>query len=170
VLFKPTSRKFLLLLHVITSVGFIGAVGAFLCLAVTGLVASDAVLRRAAYIAAGLITWILILPLAWATLLGGILLSIGTTWGLLRYYWVVVKLILTVLATVVLMLQVPTIAGVAELALQGDISSIGASRFSMVLHAVGGIAVLITAMVLSIYKPPGITSIGARAVGNSSHR
>jgi len=105
-----------------------------------------------------------IVPLAASSLLVGILQSLGTPWGLVRHYWVIVKLALTLLALAVLMLQTQSIDMLAEAALQGTLAEHAGARFSMVLHGTGGILVLLTATVLSIYKPRGITGYGARAV------
>lgn len=154
---SPVWRKLLLLLHVLTSVGFAGSAAAFLCLAVAGLAAADPVVLRGIYIAAWLVTWGVVVPLAWATLLIGVLQALGTQWRLLRHYWVIFKLGLTLVATIVLMLQAQTIGMVADMARQGDVAAVAAPRLGMVLHAIGGIAALVIAMVLSIYKPRGLT-------------
>ena len=45
-----------------------------------------------------------IVPLALAALVTGVVSALGTTWGLLRHYWVVTKLVVVVIATVVLLL------------------------------------------------------------------
>ena len=54
---------------------------------------------RAVYLAMHLTTWFVIVPLCLASLLTGIVQSLGTTWGLFRHSWIVTKLLLTVLAT-----------------------------------------------------------------------
>ncbi|HYN23361.1 MAG TPA: hypothetical protein VE078_20565, partial [Thermoanaerobaculia bacterium] len=60
---------------------------------------------RAAYLAMELTAWFVIVPLILASLLTGLVQSLGTTWGLFRHYWVLAKLVLTVFVTIVLMLQ-----------------------------------------------------------------
>ena len=40
--------------------------------------------------------------------MSGLVQSLGTEWGLFRYYWIVAKLSLTVVATMVLMLLLTT--------------------------------------------------------------
>src|SRR5262245_2490379 len=99
---KPRLRKLALIAHVATSVGSLGAVAAFLALALAGLASDDAGIWRAVYVSMELATWFVILPVIAASLLTGLISSLGTSWGLVRQYWVVVKLILTVFATVVL--------------------------------------------------------------------
>ena len=85
----PRLRKFALTAHITCSVGWFGAVASFVVLSVIGLRSSTAQLVRAAYLAMKPITWFAIVPLAFASLLTGIVSSLGTGWGLFRYYWVV---------------------------------------------------------------------------------
>ena len=162
--FTPAWRRLILLVHVVTSVGFLGAVAGFLALALVGLTTTDPVTTRAVYIANGIITSEVIVPLAWASLLIGILQSLGKPWGLFRYYWVIIKLVLTIIATAVLMLQTQTIGMAAQMALQGDIATVSTTRFGMVLHGAGGLLVLLVLTLLSVYKPRGLTPVGAKAL------
>ena len=154
---SPGWRKLTLAVHVVTSVGFIGAAAAFLVLALTGAMATDAGLIGAAYLGMRILTWAIVVPLAFASLLVGIVSSLGTPWGLFRHYWVIVKLVLTAIAVGVLMVQTATIDGLAARALTlGPDGMIGA-RWAMVAHAGGGIAVLLAATALSVWKPRGVT-------------
>jgi hypothetical protein len=98
-------RKFALTAHVTSSVGLLGSIAAFLALAIAGLTSQDIKMVRAAYLAMELIARFVIVPLAFASLLTGLIQSLGTPWGLFRHYWVVVKLLLTVFATVVLLVK-----------------------------------------------------------------
>lgn len=156
--FSPFWRKLLLTLHVVTSVGLIGAVAAFLILAIIGATAVDPTLVDAAYLGMSMITWPIIVPLAFASLLIGVVQSLGTPWGLFRYYWVIVKLVLTGVATVVLLIQTPIIGALAQAAHGGDLTPLASGRFAMMLHSAGGMVVLLLATVLSIYKPRGMTT------------
>ena len=63
---------------------------------------------RAAYLAAELTTWYVIVPLALALLLIGLVQSLSTLWSLFRHYWVLFKLLLSVLAIIVLLQYVQT--------------------------------------------------------------
>jgi hypothetical protein len=157
-------RKLVLVLHVTSSLGFLGAVGAFLALAVAGATA-ELPTALAVYQAMHVVTWQVIVPLAFASLVIGIIQSLGTPWGVFRYYWIIVKLVLTVLAVVVLMLQTSTVDALAAAAREGDLMGLAGARFSMVLHGSGGAVVLLIATVLSVYKPRGLTRYGARALG-----
>jgi hypothetical protein len=160
----PRLRKFVLVAHVASSVGSLGAVAVFLVLAVVGLASRDGETVRAVYIANALIAWFVILPLIVASLLIGLVQSLGTPWGLIRHYWVLVKLALTVITVVVLLLQMGGIGKVAAVA--AETSLLGADlvglRNSLWVHAAGGLAVLLTTTVLSIYKPRGLTPYGWR--------
>lgn len=157
-------RRLVLLLHVLTSLGFVGAVAAFLCLAITGAVIGNAEIVRAVYVSCGVMTWDVIVPLAWASLLIGIVQSLSTPWGLFRYYWVIIKLVLTIIAVAVLMIQTQNIGMVAQMALAGQMDGLGGPRFGLILHGTGGMVVLLVITVLSIYKPRGMTAIGVRAL------
>jgi hypothetical protein len=160
----PRQRKFVLVAHVASSVGSLGAVAVFLVLAVVGLASPDGETVRAAYIANALIAWFVILPLILASLLIGIVQSLGSPWGLVRHYWVVMKLVLTVITVAVLLLQMGGIAEVAAVAAETTLSAtdLVGLRNSLWVHAAGGLAVLLTTTVLSIYKPRGLTPYGWR--------
>ena len=160
----PQLRKFILTAHVTSSVGALGAVTAFLALAVTGLIEADPRISGPAYIAMDVIASLVIVPLVFASLATGLVQSLGTAWGLFRHYWVLVKFVLTILVAVVLLLQMDLInyvAGVAK-----DIPPSGADlrdpRSSLALHAIGGLLVLLGTSALSVYKPRGMTRYGWR--------
>ena len=83
--------------------------------------------------------------------------SLGTEWGLVRHYWIVAQLSLTLPATLILMLQVPSVSRMARIAVDsalaaGDFSEL---RMQLVVHAVGGLLVLLTITAPSVYKPWG---------------
>ena len=161
----PSLRKLMLTTHVTASVGWAGALGVFLAHAVVSVSSADTQLVRAACIAMGLSAWLVILPLSLVSLVSGIVQALGTAFGLIRHYWVVFKLVLTVAATAVLLLKLAPISYLAEAASQAgslDPSSMGV-RMSLLVHAVGGLAFLLVATVLAIYKPGGVTKFGRRA-------
>ena len=104
----PALRRFTFTTHITSSVGWVGAALAFLALAVIGFTSDDRVKVRGAYLLMAPAAWFVLVPLAHASLLSGIVLSLGTTWGLFRYYWVVLKLGITVFATVILLIYMGT--------------------------------------------------------------
>ncbi len=59
-----------------------------------------------------------LLPLALASLVTGLICSLGTAWGLFRHYWVLLKLLLNLVATVVLVLYTRSIEYAATVAAQ----------------------------------------------------
>jgi hypothetical protein len=160
----PGVRRFVLTAHVTSSVGSLGAVAGFLALAVAGLTSGDFQLVRAAYLAMELIAWFVIIPLVSASLLTGLVQSLGTQWGLFRHYWVLVKFLLTILVAVVLLLQMELISYMAGAAAEAALTSadLREARISLVVHASGGLLVLLVNAALSVYKPRGMTRYGWR--------
>jgi hypothetical protein len=160
----PALRKFALTAHVTSSVGFLGAVAGFLALAVAGLASRDVQMVRAAYLAMELTAWFVIVPLSVASLLTGLIQSLGTPWGLFRHYWVLVKLLLTVLTTIVLLLQTQPISYMARAAAERTLSSgdLRGLRTSLPTHAAAGLLILLVTTTLSVYKPRGMTRYGWR--------
>jgi hypothetical protein len=158
----PRLRKFALTAHVAFSVGWLGAVVVFLAIAVVGLTSRDAQLVRAVYLAAEPITWFVIVPLALSSLLTGLVQALGTTWGLFRHYWVLFKLLLNVFATIVLLMYTQTVSYFAGVAGRSstDLGELRSPTF--VLHSGGALLVLLTAIVLAVYKPRGMTRYGRR--------
>jgi hypothetical protein len=160
----PRLRKLALTAHVVSSVGWFGAVAAFLVLAVAGLTRDDPEVLRGIYVAMALLTWWVIVPLCAASLLTGILQGLGTPWGLLRHYWVLVKLMLTIVATVVLAVRLADIRFLGEQAVGAGLISPGYrdERATMVVHSAGGLVVLLATTILAIFKPAGRTRYGWR--------
>jgi hypothetical protein len=158
---KPV-RKFALLMHILSSVGWIGAVAAFLVLALAGLTATNPAVVRAVYIAMEPVTWLIIVPLAFASLATGLLLSFGTPWGILRHYWVVFKLVINLLSLPLLLLHARIIDRLAAKATLGNLSAadLHPDRLQLVVASSASLAVLVVATLLSIYKPRGLTPCG----------
>jgi hypothetical protein len=160
----PRLRKLALTAHVTSSVGWLGAVAGFLALAVAGLTSQDAGTVRAAYLAMELMGWFVLVPLALASLLTGLVQSVGTQWGLFRHYWVVFKLLINLFATIVLLLYTQTLSSLADVA-ETTFSSddLGVLRSpSPVLHAGAALLLLLVATTLALYKPRGLTPYGQR--------
>jgi hypothetical protein len=156
---SPGLRKFALTAHLTFSVGWIGAVVAYLALGVSAVISKDAQTVRAAWIAMELTGWFVIVPLALGALLTGLVMSLGTQWGLFQHYWVLIALVLTILATVVLLLHMPTVSSLADVAREADgahLSGLGGD----LLHPGLGLVVLLAITVLNVYKPRGLTRYG----------
>lgn len=140
----PRLRKFALTAHVVSSVGWLGAVVAYLAVAVSCLVSQDDQAVRSGYSMMVLTGWFVIVPLALAALLTGLVQALGTEWGLFRYYWVLVKFVLTIGAVTILLLHMPAVSRMSGIVAE-------------VVHAGGGLLVLIATTTLSVYKPWGRT-------------
>ena len=154
-----TLRKLVLTSHVATSVGWLGAVVAYLVLDLTAVTSQDVGLVRAAYLSMEIIIWYAIIPLAAASVLIGLVNAIGTPWGLFRHYWVLVKLLLTVFATIILLLEAQTVSYLAATAASSaDPRSLPGS----LPHSIGGLVVLAVITILAVYKPRGLTRYGWR--------
>lgn len=162
---SPGLRKFALTAHVTASVGWLGAIIGFLALAVAGLTSQDAQTVRGAYIAMELTARFVIVPLSFASLLTGLVQSLGTKWGLFRHYWVLFKLLINVFANIVLLIYMPTLNYLAAVVRETTVSGgdLGGLRDpSPVLHAGAALLLLIVATVLGVYKPRGLTRYGWR--------
>ena len=162
---SPSLRKFALTSHVTSSIGWLGAALAFLGIAVIGLTSEDAQTVRGAYLVMEPAAWLVLVPLAFASLLTGLVMSLGTAWGLFQHYWILFKLLITVFSTAVLLIYMATFKGMAALAANpgADLSSV--RNVSPALHAVLATLLLITATVLAVYKPQGVTPYGRRWQG-----
>jgi hypothetical protein len=159
---RPRARKFALTAHVTSSVGWVGAVAAFLALAVVGLTSQDAQTVRGAYLVMEPAAWLVLVPLAFASLLTGLVMSLGTTWGLFRHYWVLFKLLINVFATIVLLTYMGTFSYMAGVAADPSADLALVRNTSPRLHAVLALVVLLVATVLAVYKPRGMTPYGQR--------
>ncbi|HEX6085722.1 MAG TPA: hypothetical protein VF266_14420 [Thermoanaerobaculia bacterium] len=160
----PGVRKFALTVHVLASVGWLGTVAAFLVLAIAGLTKDDVQIVRGCYVAMELTTRYAIVPLCFASLLTGLVSSLGTTWGLFRHYWVLIKLTLTILATIVLLVHTRPIRYVADVAAQRPLAhhDLREVRMQLVADAGAAVVVLVVNTVLAVYKPRGLTRYGRR--------
>jgi hypothetical protein len=155
----PRVRKFALSAHLTFSAGWIGAVLAYLGLGVAAATSEDVQTVRAAWTAMELTGWYVIVPLALASLLTGLVMALGSKWGLFRHYWVLISFALTVLSTVVLLLHMPTVTVTADLAQEAEgaiLDGLGGD----LLHPGIGLVVLLVVQVLNLYKPPGLTLYG----------
>jgi hypothetical protein len=158
----PRIRKLALTAHVSASVGWLGAVAGFLALSVVGLTSDDADTVRGAYLVMEPAAWFVLAPLAFASLLTGLVQALGTTWGLFRHYWVLFKLLINVVATLVLLTYMETFRVLADVAAdpRADLSVV--RNPSPTLHAGAALLLLLAATTLAVYKPRGLTRYGRR--------
>lgn len=159
---SPALRKAALVGHVLASVGWLGSVLSFLVLAVLAQKSSDLSEVRSLYIVMDLMGWGVLVPLAVASLITGLIQALGTPWGLLRHWWVIVKLGITVIASLVLLAYTSTLSALGDAARAPGGSEDLLPSFSPVLHAGAALVVLGAALALSIFKPRGMTEYGWR--------
>jgi hypothetical protein len=157
----PGLRRLALIVHLTSSVGWIGAVLAYLALTVSEIISQDAQTVRAAWIGMEVTGWYVIVPLAFGSLLTGLVMSLGTPWGLIRHYWVLITLGLTLFCTVILVAHMRTVSAVARIARDPDGSHLGHLGGDL-LHPGVGLVVLLIIMALNVYKPRGLTPYGWR--------
>lgn len=158
----PRLRKLALVAHVASSVGWLGAVAVFLALAFIGLTSEDAQTVRGVYVVMEPAARLALVPLALASLLTGLVQSLGTTWGLFRHYWVLFKLFITVFATGILLMYMGTFRYMAAMASDRTADLDAVRTASPLIHAALALVVLIVATVLAVYKPRGLTPYGWR--------
>ena len=164
----------MLTVHLVASIGWIGAVIAYLALDVVAVTSPDADAVKASFIAMDLSARYAIVPLAVASLVTGLVMSLGTAWGLFRHYWVVISFLLTVVALAVLVEHVGDIGAMSASGAHDPTSGAHASASAAhgaggaglargdFLHAGGGLVVLLFVTTLNVFKPKGLTPYGWR--------
>ena len=157
----PALRRLMLAVHIICSVSWIGAAAAYLALGLAAQLSQRGELVRAAWLAMELTGWYVIVPLGCLALATGLVIALGTPWGLVRHYWVLIAFGLTSLALAVLLFHMPGVTATAELAAQAD-DGTAAQLGGDVLHPGVGLLVLVFVAVLNVYKPHGLTGFGQR--------
>jgi hypothetical protein len=164
--FGPRSRRAVLSVHIIASVAWIGVDLCTLMLAVVGSDSSDVTTQRAAFVVLEPIANLLLVPLPLLALLTGILIALGTPWGLLRHYWVITSLVLTsVAAAAVLFALRPRLiqaAGRARHALDPG-AAVGMLRQQIIIATSIALLVLCAVTAINVVKPWGQTLRARRA-------
>lgn len=158
------ARKAALVTHVVTSVGWLGAVAAFLALAVVAVRTDDAAVARSLYVAMYVLGAAVLVPLSLASFASGLLQSLGTSWGLIRHWWVIAKLAISLMATAILLLYITTLRALGDAAATATLAddALLLPSSSPVLHSAGAVLVLLVAAALSVFKPKGLTRYGWR--------
>lgn len=158
---SPSVRRFALSIHLTCSVGWIGAVLAYLGLGIAATLSDSPVTVRGAWVAMEIVGWYVLVPLALGSWVTGLVMSFGTRWGLFRYYWVLVAFVLTSIAVVILLLHMPDVSSVADAVATADARDLERYGGDLV-HAGLALALLILIQLLNMYKPPGLTRYGWR--------
>lgn len=160
---SPRLRKLVLTLHVSSSVGWLGAAVAYLAVAVAALTRADPVFARGAYPALELIGWFVIVPLCVGASLSGVLQALGTPWGLFRHYWIVAKVALTAVGTIILLAHMPGVSALSSRVTAAPaIGDLGIYPMQLVIHAALGSLLLVAITLISVFKPWGKTPLARR--------
>jgi hypothetical protein len=157
----PTARKWLLISHIVFSVGWLGLNVGNLTLAITGLATDDPTTQHTAFGAMYLIGGTLLIPVSLLALLSGILLGFYSRWGVVRYRWVLVKLTLTSIAVVLIPLSLlPGLRDLSELMARTpstELADIGRLGMTTLSAGIVSTTMYVTNAVLSVLKPWGRT-------------
>jgi len=157
---SPRLRKLVLAAHVVVSVGWLGIVAAMLVLEIAAATAQEVAMAEAAYALIGDVSGTLVAPppvsFSIAALLTGIVLSLGTRWGLFAYYWILAKLLLT------LAVIFSGIFLVDRWIQQASVTPEGPAPMLLIYTSVAHLLMLGAATVISVYKPWGTTRRGRR--------
>jgi hypothetical protein len=162
----PALRKLTITAHVAFSVGWLGAVAAFLVLSIAGLTSHDAEVVRGAYLSMDLISRFIIIPLCLAALVTGLIQALGTPWGLFRYYWIAMKFGLAVFATIALLIHQFAVMAVAAKRVSGSATEalfsadLAPLKTELVRAPSLAILLLLVVTTLGVYKPWGLTPTG----------
>ncbi|MGH3796027.1 MAG: hypothetical protein ACRDS0_29480 [Pseudonocardiaceae bacterium] len=147
-----STRTALLTAHITASAGWFGFGGALIAFEVAALRTRNPGLRTGLADVTTTITWQILTPLVCVSLGTGVVLSLGTSWGVARYWWVVAKTIIafavTVTGAVMLAPRLPHV-------LTGQVDPI---QPLAVAGQCAAMVALLAAMALSVAKPWGRTS------------
>ena len=149
--------RFFLINHITFSVGWLGAIAVFITLAVTALTTMNIQIARSALLAMDISAWYVIVPFCLISLLTGLVQAFGTKWGLFKHYWIVVKLFLTIVMTILLLLHMQPISYLASVAIEPSFSNTQyASQIIDIISKAGlAVLVLVATTTISVYKPWG---------------
>lgn len=157
-------RRVLLVLHIVSSVGWLGISFTMLALAIAGRFPDHGSTRTAAYWAMHLFANVLVIPISLASLASGVLLGLTTKWGLLRHLWVTTKLAITTataaLSIFVLRGQIDTAYVHSSLHLEG--AALSRAATSLVIAGTVSVSLYTLVVALSVFKPWGLTRRGRR--------
>ncbi|MFG3139247.1 DUF2269 domain-containing protein [Streptomyces sp. NPDC048211] len=151
---KRRTRRSLLVAHVSVSVSWLGLTVGLLTLGITAFSTGDPVTAQAATRAMKIFGDWLVVPVALGSLLTGLILSLGTPWGLARHRWIWVKFWLTLVAT-----------GLSVFSLRPGINEAaerGAADISLVVAPSVATATYLFITAISVLKPWGPTRRGRR--------
>jgi hypothetical protein len=152
------ARRASLVVHVAASASWLGLTLGLLALGITATTTGSAVTVEASVRAMKLFADWLLLPVAFLTLLSGLLLALGTLWGLARHRWVCTKFWLTLATTTatVFALRPGVNSAVDAVAVGGPLPDPGEVLFGPIVS----LSAYVFMTVISVLKPWGLTRRG----------
>lgn len=158
---KRPARRAALAVHVIASSAWLGLSLGLLALSAAAVTTGSAAVVEASYRSMAVFTNWLMLPVALLTLLSGVLLSLGTPWGLARHRWVWTKFWLTLVTTTLTALSLrPNVNAAAHSVVAGEVLPQGPLR--LLAAPIISLTAYIFMTVISILKPWGLTRRGRK--------
>ena len=163
---SPKTRKVVLLLHVISAVGWLGLHIGNITFAITGLTTGDPRTQQTAFRAVDMIGGMLLIPISLLAFTTGVVLALGTRWGLVRHWWVLTKFVLTLIPVILIPLSLlpgyRELAGLVNAAPPDEVVEVGNLGISLIAAAIVSTSMYLTSVTLSIFKPWGRTKWGRR--------
>ncbi|MEV5607080.1 DUF2269 domain-containing protein [Streptomyces sp. NPDC052225] len=153
-------RRALLVVHVAASACWLGVTLGLLALAVTATTTGAGPAVEASARSMKLFADWLVIPLALLTLLSGLVLSLGTPWGLARHRWIYVKFWLTLATTTasVLVLRPGVDDAVATISAGGQVPRAA----DLLAGPIVSLASYVFMTAISVLKPWGLTRRGRK--------
>ncbi|MFI2510830.1 DUF2269 family protein [Streptomyces sp. NPDC018972] len=154
------ARRAHLVIHVLASAGWLGLTAGLLALGVTANTTGSAAAVEASVRAMKLFADWLLLPVAFLTLTSGLVLSLGTPWGLARHRWVWTKFWLTLATTTATAFVLRP--GVNEAAAAVSVGHPPPDGGDVLMGPIVSLTAYVFMTVISILKPWGPTRRGRR--------
>lgn len=160
------SRKVWLTLHIGIGVGWLGVSLGMLALSVVGLTTDQPELRHGAYTLMETFTTALVIPSVLLAIVTGVVVSLGTPWGLVKHRWVLAKLIISLSLPFLAAFEGPWIDTLVART-EDPAAEPGGTGILLVSAMALFFVLLWTATVLSVFKPGGRTRWGRGAAAPS---
>jgi hypothetical protein len=158
----PSARKWILIFHIFCGVGWMGVDIALFLLLLHARTTSNVTEAVTGYTAVTLIVPAAVPLLCLGVLASGLVLGWGTAWGVLRNWWVFIKLVLSLVMTVLVFTALlPAVHGIPDLASLPTAEAVrerlGPAGVALMFPPIVSFLLLGVAVVLSIFKPRGAT-------------
>ncbi|MDQ8707740.1 DUF2269 domain-containing protein [Streptomyces sp. LHD-70] len=154
------ARRATLAVHVVAAAGWLGLTLGLLALAITAITTDSPAMTEATVRSMKLFADWLVIPLALLTLLSGLVLSLGTPWGLARHRWVYTKFWLTLATTAASVFALrPGVTSAAETVASG---SPLVDPSDLVAGPIVSLSAYLFMTVISVLKPWGLTKRGRK--------